>query len=83
MMSTLRFHLQLGGSRLTKVTVYLSDEDKLRRFREVALDTLHVMRESDGDVGLTSHEPAVSGEAMTCIGPDSAVREVGSERRTG
>lgn len=83
MMSTLRFHLQLGGSRLTKVTVYLADEDKLRRFREVALDTLHVMRESDGDVGIMSHMQTVSGEAVTCIGPDSAVREVGSERRTG
>ncbi len=75
MMSTLRFHLQLGGSRLTKIVVYLSDEEKLRRFREVALDTLHVMRETEGDVGLASGDSPVSGDAATFIGSDSVVRE--------
>jgi serine/threonine-protein kinase len=83
MMSALRFHLQLGGSRLTKVVVYLADEDKLRRFRDVALDTLRVMRESDGDVGLSSGEAPVSGDAMTCIGSDSVVQEISSRRRVG
>jgi serine/threonine-protein kinase len=81
MMSTLRFHLQLGGSRLERVVVYLADEDKLRRFREVAIDTLHVMREAEGDVGLSCGEPPVSGDAATCIGSESAVRGVG--RATG
>jgi serine/threonine-protein kinase len=81
MMSALRFHLQLGGSRLERVVVYLADEDKLRRFREVAIDTLHVMRESEGDVGLASAGPPVSGDAATCIGSESAVRGVG--RSTG
>lgn len=83
MMSTLRFHVQLGGSRLTRVVVYLSDEEKLRRFREVTLDTLHVMRETEGDVGLASGESPVSTDAATCIGSDSVVREASHRRSTG
>jgi O-acetyl-ADP-ribose deacetylase (regulator of RNase III)/tRNA A-37 threonylcarbamoyl transferase component Bud32 len=52
MLSTLRFHLGLGGSRLERVTVYLFDEDKLRAFREVAVDALHVLAEDPSDVGI-------------------------------
>lgn len=74
MMSTLRFHLQLGGSRLQKVVVYLADEDKLRRFREVALDTLHIMRDSEGDIGLLSQGAGADGDALTVVGSDSVVR---------
>jgi O-acetyl-ADP-ribose deacetylase (regulator of RNase III) len=67
MMSTLRFHLQLGGSRLERVVVYLADEDKLRRFLDVARDTLLVASEAEEDVGLAGTLAPVSGDAMTCL----------------
>ncbi len=75
MMSTLRFHLSLGGSKLERVVVYLLDEDKLRAFREVALDALGVMSDASADVGLACEraEPA-TGNAATCISDESALR---------
>lgn len=82
MMSTLRFHLQLGGSRLSRVVVVLSDEDKLKTYREVALDALHVMREVEGDVGLTSSETPVQADAATYIGESSDVHGVGARKDT-
>ena len=75
MMSTLRFHLALGGSKLERVVVYLLDEEKLRVFREVALDALGVMSDASGDCGLACEraEPA-TGNAATCISDESALR---------
>jgi len=73
-MSTLRFHLALGGSRLERVTVYLIDDEKLRAFREVTLDALRVMAEGDGDVGLACDQNAfVRADAATCISTDSVL----------
>lgn len=75
MMSTLRFHLALGGSRLQRVTVYLIDDEKLRVFREVTLDALRVMAEGDGDIGLACDQNTwVQADAVTCInGSDSVL----------
>ncbi|MFO0561593.1 MAG: serine/threonine-protein kinase [Polyangiales bacterium] len=74
-MSTLRFHLALGGSRLERVTVYLIDDEKLRAFREVTLDALRVMADGDGDVGLACDQTALArGDAATCISTDSVLR---------
>lgn len=83
MMSTLRFHLQLGGSRLQRVTLYLADEDKLRRFRDVALDTLLAAPETEDDVGLAGAHVPVSGEAMTCIDSESSPGARASAPPTG
>jgi serine/threonine-protein kinase len=68
MMSTLRFHLALGGSKLERIVIYLLDEDKLRAFREVALDALGVLSDRDGDVGLPCERlESARGDAATCI----------------
>ncbi|MBL8684505.1 MAG: serine/threonine-protein kinase [Myxococcales bacterium] len=76
MMSTLRFHLALGGSKLERVVVYLLDEDKLRAFRDVALDALGVLADAGADVGLACERAErPSGDAATHISDDSALRE--------
>jgi O-acetyl-ADP-ribose deacetylase (regulator of RNase III) len=76
MMSTLRFHLALGGSRLERVVVYLLDQEKLEAFREVALDALGVMSDASADVGLHCERSELpTGHAATHISEDSALRE--------
>jgi len=55
-----------------RFAVHLADEDKLRRFREVARDTLLAATETEDDVGLAGAHAPVSGEAMTCIDSESS-----------
>ncbi len=74
LLGTLRFHLQLGGSRLTRVIIVLTDEARLRVFHDVALDVLRVMHESAADVGLASSETPVEPEGATRIGESSGSR---------
>lgn len=83
LLSTLRFHLQLGGSRLTHVVIVLADEAKLRVFHEVAHDVLRVLTETAADVGLASHARPVQPDGATHIGESSAVQTHTRPDRTG
>jgi O-acetyl-ADP-ribose deacetylase (regulator of RNase III)/tRNA A-37 threonylcarbamoyl transferase component Bud32 len=78
MMSALRFHLALGGSRLERVSVYLYDEAKLRAFREVAFDALQVVAQDPSDIGLpcepTEGSPADASTALVGAGGSGRVR---------
>ena len=68
MMTSLRVHGALGGTRLRDVRVYLGDEAKLRVFREVAEDALRGTDESAPvDLGLPAEEGDVRGDAVTHI----------------
>ncbi len=68
MMTSLRWHVALGGSRLREVRVYLGDEDKLRTFRDVAEEALQG-EGAEGvpiaDLGLPTDEGEVRGDAVT------------------
>jgi O-acetyl-ADP-ribose deacetylase (regulator of RNase III) len=71
MMSSLRLHIALGGSRLRDVKVYLGDESKLQIFREVAEEALRGKDESVplDDLGLAAEEGEVRGDAATHLDP--------------
>jgi serine/threonine-protein kinase len=73
MMTGLRWHLALGGTHLTKVTVVLHDEEKLRAYRDVAEEALRGSEEriDTVDLGLPV-ESAVEEDAATCL--DTAAR---------
>jgi O-acetyl-ADP-ribose deacetylase (regulator of RNase III) len=75
MMTSLRFHVALGGTRLRDVKVYLGDEAKLKVFREVAEDALrgHDENVPMTDLGLPAEEGAVRGDAVTHIDAVSRV----------
>ncbi len=67
MMSSLSWHLALGGTRLTTVKLVLGSESKLRAFRAVAEDAL---RDPESlppflDLGLTVQEGEVRVDAAT------------------
>lgn len=68
MMTALRWHLAVGGTRVTNVNVYLDSEAKLRTFREVADEALRDQDDPPGlvDVGLPASGPA------SVPAPDSA-----------
>ncbi|MGH7296576.1 MAG: serine/threonine-protein kinase, partial [Polyangiaceae bacterium] len=69
MMTALRWHLVLGGSRLQRVTVVLSDAAKLAAFREVALEALHGAAQPapEPDLGLPDDRSPVDAEGATFI----------------
>lgn len=69
MMSTLRWHLSLGGTRLRRITVHILDEDKLAVFREVAEDALRGDQRAlhTVDLGLPEEEGEVRGDSATFI----------------
>jgi serine/threonine-protein kinase len=69
MMTSLRVHGALGGTRLREVKVFLGDEAKLRIFREVAEDALRGRDETvpTTDLGLPVEEGTVRGDAVTHI----------------
>jgi O-acetyl-ADP-ribose deacetylase (regulator of RNase III) len=69
MMTSLRWHQALGGTRLHEVRVYLGDEEKLRTFSEVAEEALHGDEENLAvpDLGLPANEGDVKPEAATHI----------------
>jgi hypothetical protein len=68
MMTSLKWHLLLGGTRLRQVRVLLADEHKLAVFREVAEEAL---RDDDGrdatDVGLPASERVLDSKGATCL----------------
>ena len=68
MMTALKWHLQLGGTRLRQVQVVLADASKLAIFREVAEEAL---RDGDRravvDVGLPADERVADSKGATCL----------------
>jgi serine/threonine-protein kinase len=69
MMTALRWHLALGGTRLRRVTVVLGDEAKLRTYRDVAEEALRGHEETvhAGDLGLPVEGEPVKEDAATYI----------------
>jgi len=68
MMTSLKWHLLLGGTRLRQVQVVLADEEKLAVYREVAEEAL---RDGDRraaiDVGLPAEERVADSKGATCL----------------
>jgi hypothetical protein len=67
MMSSLSWHLALGGTRLESVKLVLGSDSKLKTFRAVAEEAL---RDPDSappflDLGLAAAEGEVRGDAAT------------------
>ncbi len=77
MMNSLKWHLQLGGTRLRHVEIVLADETKLSIYREVAEEAL---REGDRraaiDVGLPADERAVDSKSATCLDVNDVRNEI-------
>ena len=72
MMTALRWHLALGGTRLRHVEVILADEAKLAIFREVAEDSLRAEeRRGSTDLGLSVVEGEAKGDSLTQVAPDT------------
>ena len=69
MMTALRWHIALGGTRLESVRVILDEERKLRAFREVAEDALRAEDEALSilDLGLSAGDAPVRGDSATHI----------------
>jgi serine/threonine protein kinase len=78
MMSTLRWHVALGGTRLEKLKVFLGDEAKLRVFRSVMEEALRGQEDTTtlADVGLPAPEGEVRADAATHL--DALTRPQGS-----
>jgi serine/threonine-protein kinase len=77
MMTALRWHLALGGSRLRSVRVVLADEGRLRTFRDVTHEALrtHGPESAAADVGLAAEEVAVRPDAATHLDARTRSRE--------
>ncbi len=73
MMSALRWHLVLGGTRLRHVDVILGSEEKLRAYREVAEEALRDQGASRAavDLGLPVESGVVRVEGATFLDPGS------------
>jgi serine/threonine-protein kinase len=69
MMTALRWHISLGGTRLESVRVVLDSDKKLRAFREVAEDALRAEEEALSilDLGLAVGDSPVRGDSATHI----------------
>ena len=74
MMTALRWHLVLGGSRLQHVVVVLGDETKLHAFRDVAREALRgaVQSSYEVDLGLADERAPLTAEGATFIDAASA-----------
>ncbi len=70
MMTAVRDHLALGGTRLKEITVYVLESRHLDAYREVAEDALHGHLElAWHDIGLRAVERDVTLEGATWIDP--------------
>jgi O-acetyl-ADP-ribose deacetylase (regulator of RNase III) len=77
MMTALKWHLSLGGTRLKQVQVVLADDTKLGVYREVAEEALREdERHPIVDVGLPAEERVADSKGATCLD----VSELGSNR---
>ena len=74
MMNTLRRHVMLGGMRLRELTLWFDSDAKRRIYQDVAeevLGILHARHFGPADIGLPDDGTAATGDAATCIDPDS------------
>jgi serine/threonine protein kinase len=75
MMTTLRWHSLLGGSRLRELTVWLDTEARRRAFVDIAQEVFG-MREAGAmrgvDLGLPVEDAATTPDAATCLDPQIA-----------
>jgi serine/threonine-protein kinase len=70
MMTALRWHALLGGSRLKEIKVYTGDESKRKTFQEVAEEALRGQNEplrTKVELGLPSAIGEASAEGATCL----------------
>ena len=68
MMTALKWHLHLGGTRLRQVQVVLENEAKLAVYREVAEEALREdARHPVVDVGLPADERVADSKGATCL----------------
>ena len=68
MMTALKWHLLLGGTRLRQVRVLLDDEAKLALYREVAEEALRGNdRRAVIDLGLPADERTADSKSATCL----------------
>lgn len=68
MMTALRWHVLLGGTRLRKVEVVLENEEKLAAYRDVAADSLGADEHRGApDLGLPVDDVATTGESPTRV----------------
>jgi O-acetyl-ADP-ribose deacetylase (regulator of RNase III) len=75
MMTALKWHVALGGTRLENVNIVLSDEQKLRTFREVANEALSDEDDAPpfADLGLPVESGEVRVDAATQIDAKSRI----------
>ncbi len=66
MMTSLKWHLLLGGTRLREVNIVLADQTKLDVYREVAEEALRDDRRVV-DVGLPAEERTIDAKGSTCL----------------
>jgi serine/threonine-protein kinase len=77
MMTTLRWHMMLGGSRVRELTIWLDSDAKRRVYQDVAeevlglIDTRHF---GPADVGLPVDDTAISAEGATFLDPSNSGR---------
>jgi eukaryotic-like serine/threonine-protein kinase len=71
MMTTLRWHATLGGTRLRRVTIVLDSEAKRRSYRNVAEEVLGSVDPHLGppDLGLPDESQAISPDGVTFVDP--------------
>lgn len=81
MMTTLRWHVMLGGTRLREVTLWLDSEQKRAAYRDVAeevLGLLHASHHGAADLGLPvggAVETLASGDGPTALAFEKTERE--------
>jgi serine/threonine-protein kinase len=74
MMTTLRWHAMLGGSRIREVTIWLDSEAKRRLYQDVAEEVLGLLQArhfGPADVGLPVDSSTISVEGATFLDPST------------
>ncbi len=77
MMTTLRWHAMLGGSRVREVTIWLDSDAKRRVYQDVAEEVLGLQEAryfGPADVGLPDDDARISADGATCLDPNTPVR---------
>jgi serine/threonine-protein kinase len=77
MMTTLRWHMMLGGTRVREITVWFDSEVKRRVYQDVAEEVLGLIDArhfGPADVGLPVDGTAISAEGATFLDPSNSGR---------
>jgi eukaryotic-like serine/threonine-protein kinase len=77
MMTTLRWHAMLGGTRLRSITIWLDSEVKRRAYHEVAAEVFGVIESrhlGTVDLGLPVEDAQPSPDGVTFIDPHHSTR---------